>query len=824
MNHVPDTELFSAYLDGELTADEQVRAEQILAASAEARQLLEELRALQGTVQGLSQEKLGEDISARVLEIAERRMLLPESPDNRPAAGRAAESLNLETDSLGWLGIRWREVSWRGMLSPRALAWSAVVVVTAIIIHFTSPQPNQNIARNDRPAEPGERSAAQPSVVAGSGPVSSEHVKEAPRTASSLAAEVKEPATAGKFQESSIPPDGVWDRPADQKRELRVGEKLAEKSLHKANDAKDSANVIAKDRKVDEDLAKKSTPARRDAADKLGDTSRALALRGDVESHAGAAGEESVDGKPAPEPFKEAGVRYKTDPIDAVREEKAKSTSSIDGIAAAKPASPPVAAPMPADPRAEKAPSPSTGQPGVSLADVSKPAGDSMSSNTEMSKPSLFSKTRGTERVANAKSGSGALGTVPNKAIPEAAGIAGPASKGDVSKQTLNEPVGQKAGDRREYGGASAAGNRKGGQVPLNRFSDQAPTIVRLNVSAVAVRNRVFENLLANHGLASDKIQTNVALDGQASAQNFSYFQLNQAGQGIQSPYLPQNFGAGMGGMGGGLGGGNVPSAPSRSPIPLGLAGGGLNRPAANPQTDPSSAQKDARPSLPIEDLGQSRSDLQGKAAAKAEGGTHAEVRTAVKDNGIKDNAIGDNAVRDNVVGVREQEGLAPLVYEFDATAEQLVNIMKQIRDKPSSFAPLEPVLDDNYRAADYAGYGGRAMSQRLDIQKQSKVADGTRSFSAPATQPQAVPAATAQSQAGPDAAVQSQLVPAPARIATQQASPPVAGAVRQHVVFIFNVVDRLSPVAAAASRAPVQTPAPASQSPVAAPAAPPKP
>ena len=45
MNDVPDTELLSAYLDGELTADEQVRVEQILAASAEARQLLEELRA-----------------------------------------------------------------------------------------------------------------------------------------------------------------------------------------------------------------------------------------------------------------------------------------------------------------------------------------------------------------------------------------------------------------------------------------------------------------------------------------------------------------------------------------------------------------------------------------------------------------------------------------------------------------------------------------------------------------------------------------------------------------------------------------------------------
>ena len=78
MNDVPDTELFSAYLDGELTADEQVRVEQILATSPEARQLFEELRALGSTLQGLPQEKLDEDLSARVLEVAERRMLLPD--------------------------------------------------------------------------------------------------------------------------------------------------------------------------------------------------------------------------------------------------------------------------------------------------------------------------------------------------------------------------------------------------------------------------------------------------------------------------------------------------------------------------------------------------------------------------------------------------------------------------------------------------------------------------------------------------------------------------------------------------------------------------
>ena len=57
------------YLDGELTAEEQVRAEQILASSAEARQLLEERYALgRHTAKSPWQEKLDEDLGPRVLQ------------------------------------------------------------------------------------------------------------------------------------------------------------------------------------------------------------------------------------------------------------------------------------------------------------------------------------------------------------------------------------------------------------------------------------------------------------------------------------------------------------------------------------------------------------------------------------------------------------------------------------------------------------------------------------------------------------------------------------------------------------------------------------
>jgi len=44
--NVPESELLSAYLDGEVTAAEQARAEELLAADAEARRFVDGLRAL----------------------------------------------------------------------------------------------------------------------------------------------------------------------------------------------------------------------------------------------------------------------------------------------------------------------------------------------------------------------------------------------------------------------------------------------------------------------------------------------------------------------------------------------------------------------------------------------------------------------------------------------------------------------------------------------------------------------------------------------------------------------------------------------------------
>jgi anti-sigma factor RsiW len=68
-----DEERLSAYLDGELSSDEQARVEQLLADEPAARQLLDELRAVSSTLQGLPRTRVPGDLAADVLREIERR-------------------------------------------------------------------------------------------------------------------------------------------------------------------------------------------------------------------------------------------------------------------------------------------------------------------------------------------------------------------------------------------------------------------------------------------------------------------------------------------------------------------------------------------------------------------------------------------------------------------------------------------------------------------------------------------------------------------------------------------------------------------------------
>jgi len=172
MNHLPEHELLSAYLDGELTADEQARVEQLLAGSPAARQQLEEMRALSATLQSLPVNRVNENLGERVLRMAERRMLseapqpasvgLP--PGSRPGlAGAAAEAP--QPASVSWQSVG------RQLRQPRTWLWPAVAAVVAVMLYVQNPQMQEKaapqLARAPEAREPvAEMPAEAPSIRA----------------------------------------------------------------------------------------------------------------------------------------------------------------------------------------------------------------------------------------------------------------------------------------------------------------------------------------------------------------------------------------------------------------------------------------------------------------------------------------------------------------------------------------------------------------------------------------------------------------------------------------------------------------------------------
>jgi len=155
MKNLPENELFSAYVDGELTADEQAQVDELLAASPAARQLVDELRALSSSLQALPMHKIGEDITARVLRRAEREMLSERAPvDSPPPAVTPPES-------FGW------KATLRRMARPRNLVWPGAAVAVALLLMLTDltpfrETPDQAVATRS-PAE-ADDSGPSPSI------------------------------------------------------------------------------------------------------------------------------------------------------------------------------------------------------------------------------------------------------------------------------------------------------------------------------------------------------------------------------------------------------------------------------------------------------------------------------------------------------------------------------------------------------------------------------------------------------------------------------------------------------------------------------------
>ncbi|HEY4311764.1 MAG TPA: hypothetical protein VGN12_20120 [Pirellulales bacterium] len=128
MTNVPDDELISAFLDGELSGQELLRAERLLATQPESRQLLEELTALRASLQGLPRQSLERGFADRVLRRAEREML-------QPSQTVSPTSIAPRNDDHPPL------LSWRRWQRP--LIWSTLAVAASLVVMMFSPDRQQ---------------------------------------------------------------------------------------------------------------------------------------------------------------------------------------------------------------------------------------------------------------------------------------------------------------------------------------------------------------------------------------------------------------------------------------------------------------------------------------------------------------------------------------------------------------------------------------------------------------------------------------------------------------------------------------------------------
>ncbi len=126
-------ELISAYLDGELPASEAAEVEQLLAASDEARNLADELRAISKTIRQLPAQRSPQALGATVLKSIDAR---------RSTVAQATEIRS----------SRWRSTS-----------WAALAIAGAIVVMVLSNGPIQEQAETPVALVPEEaRRASQP--------------------------------------------------------------------------------------------------------------------------------------------------------------------------------------------------------------------------------------------------------------------------------------------------------------------------------------------------------------------------------------------------------------------------------------------------------------------------------------------------------------------------------------------------------------------------------------------------------------------------------------------------------------------------------------
>ncbi len=267
MNKLPQEELLSAYLDGELTAEQKAHVDALLAADPSAQATLDGLRAVSSAVKGLPAFKLDENLAADVLKTAERRMLadapLPTKSDIKKPATKmpAAKTPTTKKPAARKLSEpMWRTVA-RRFLTPRAIAWSTAITLVAIIFTFHNPEEDKpgprgpiamDMAADDDMAGdmtthgPGEFRAA-PSIESAPESIAKEELAAPARLAAKTAKrDISTPpafkSPAAKPLVAASPPMESFDRSAMKS----VPKKAEEKAMKKADAPKKSLADMAR--------------------------------------------------------------------------------------------------------------------------------------------------------------------------------------------------------------------------------------------------------------------------------------------------------------------------------------------------------------------------------------------------------------------------------------------------------------------------------------------------------------------------------------------------------------------------------------------------
>src|SRR5262245_32413000 len=128
---LPNDELLSAYLDGEVTDQEREVVERALHESPEVRRALDELRRLQADVRALPRMRLEPDFCDRVLRESQRTMLLGEASGAQESNVIASP---VRADESGWRDDWQPELTGRRVERPRFQRLQRVAAALAVLV------------------------------------------------------------------------------------------------------------------------------------------------------------------------------------------------------------------------------------------------------------------------------------------------------------------------------------------------------------------------------------------------------------------------------------------------------------------------------------------------------------------------------------------------------------------------------------------------------------------------------------------------------------------------------------------------------------------